>query len=448
MIRSSIRRVAALTFARSVAVLSGGQLLAAVIPIFAAPVLGRIYTPAEYGSLGTYMAIANVLGVLGTLQYHQAISLQEKDAEAYTIVDLVLSVSLLGACIAGLAGLGMYFFAASSPAFSAVKFWSFLLPFTILTVGQTGVATFLAARNNCFAPLARISICCALFTTSGSLVFGALNFGVHGLFAGYALGQVLGYVLYWRLLHSLAGHRMKSSFQQRWFFAKRYRRFPAYTAPTELIGTFNMQAPVFAITTLQATDVLGEFGRARQLIGMPLSLFGSAIGQVFRQRAVKERSAIGGCRSLYVRTGLILAAAGFVPFLTLIVFAPAIFRIILGANWESAGDVVRILAPVFYLQLVCSPISSVFYVMECQLDDFVLSATGLVFIIASMAFGAYLVVSVRGVLIGFTIGSCIIYLAYIFRGWQISKPSIQTSIENNNEQSSELQITHHSSNIE
>lgn len=404
--------------------LSSGQLLAAAVPIFAAPILGRTYTPAEYGPLGVYMAIGNILGVVGTLQFHHAIPLLDKEGDVHIIVDLVFSVTLIVACIAGCAALGIYFLAESSSAFSDIKLWSFLLPFTVLTVGQTALATLIAVRSNRFGSLARIPIYCSLITTSLSLLFGTLKFGAHGLFGGYALGQVFGYLFYRHLLNNMVGCRQKSTFRQRCAFAFRYRNFPFYTAPTELIGTFNMQAPVFAITTFQATDVLGAFGRARQLIGMPLSLFGGSMGQVFRQRAAEDRLTKGDCRSLYVRTGLTLAAAGFIPFVVLIVFASDIFRIILGPNWESAGHVVRILAPAFYLQLICSPISSVFYVMECQRDDFILSIIGLVIITLSMIVGAYLTVTAQGVLYSFAVGTCIVYLIYIVRGFQISKSAV------------------------
>src|SRR5262249_37863538 len=54
---------------RAVATLSAGQFVAAAIPFLAAPVLGRLYLPADYGVLATYMAIANILGAMSTLQF-------------------------------------------------------------------------------------------------------------------------------------------------------------------------------------------------------------------------------------------------------------------------------------------------------------------------------------------------------------------------------------------
>ncbi|PWB84025.1 MAG: hypothetical protein C3F11_03395, partial [Methylocystaceae bacterium] len=47
-------------FIRNVATLASGQGLAMAIPILAAPVLGRLYRPDDYGLLGAYMGLAGV----------------------------------------------------------------------------------------------------------------------------------------------------------------------------------------------------------------------------------------------------------------------------------------------------------------------------------------------------------------------------------------------------
>jgi O-antigen/teichoic acid export membrane protein len=48
-------------FMRSMATLMGGNAVATAVPILAAPVLGRLYEPADYGALAQYMAPAAIL---------------------------------------------------------------------------------------------------------------------------------------------------------------------------------------------------------------------------------------------------------------------------------------------------------------------------------------------------------------------------------------------------
>jgi O-antigen/teichoic acid export membrane protein len=68
------RLLAGSSYAKAVATLSTGQFLAAAIPMLAAPIQGRLYVPSDYGVLATYMAIANVMSVLSTLQLAQGVT--------------------------------------------------------------------------------------------------------------------------------------------------------------------------------------------------------------------------------------------------------------------------------------------------------------------------------------------------------------------------------------
>ena len=55
--QKSTSRITQSPFVRSVATLSGGQSMAAIIPIIAAPILGRLYSPAEYGVLVAFFKV-------------------------------------------------------------------------------------------------------------------------------------------------------------------------------------------------------------------------------------------------------------------------------------------------------------------------------------------------------------------------------------------------------
>ncbi|MFN9985937.1 MAG: hypothetical protein ACK52S_10330, partial [Pirellula sp.] len=62
--------------------MSSGNVLGAGTQIFFAPILGRIYTPYDYGLLGAYLGVAALLVGLGNWQYSQAIVVEKSDRNA------------------------------------------------------------------------------------------------------------------------------------------------------------------------------------------------------------------------------------------------------------------------------------------------------------------------------------------------------------------------------
>ncbi|MCG5029659.1 hypothetical protein L0M97_13755, partial [[Ruminococcus] torques] len=77
---------------------------------------------------------------------------------------------------------------------------------------------------------------------------------------------------------------------------RRHRRFAFFTLPSEFIGSFSQGLPVFALSWIGQTTMLGAFNRARQLVLLPFNLLGQSIAQVFRQRAAAQYHATGSCR--------------------------------------------------------------------------------------------------------------------------------------------------------
>ena len=62
-------------FARNVAVVSAGSAMGQGLLIVSAPLLTRLYTPADFGVLAVYVSIVSILVVVASLRYEMAINL-------------------------------------------------------------------------------------------------------------------------------------------------------------------------------------------------------------------------------------------------------------------------------------------------------------------------------------------------------------------------------------
>jgi O-antigen/teichoic acid export membrane protein len=419
LLRSTLRSGLRSGFLRAVATLSSGQFLAALVPLLAAPLLGRLYVPSDYGVLATYLALSNVLGTVSTFQLQQGIVAELSDARAVALVTVCRSAALLVAGAVAIVTLGIFWWMGTRLEYAAARGWFLLLPVAILASGSTAAIAALANRRRCYGAMAAMQVLAMVVTVATSIAFGLRGWGTDGLFASYFLGLAVATGAHLRLWASLRAGAVAPAWRRQLALVRRHRKFATYTLPAEFVGTMTMQLPVLILGVLGATAVLGSFSRARQLVASPLGLIGSAVSQVFRQHASDEFRSLGSCQRLYARTFGALVLAGVLPTLVLMTFAPDIFRLLLGPNWTGAGDIARVLAPMLLLQLICSPLSSVFYIQGFQGADFKLSLASYGLMAGSIALAFYFTGQDIAVVYAYAFAYTVIYIIYILAGWAI-----------------------------
>ena len=108
---------------------------------------------------------------------------------------------------------------------------------------------------------------------------------------------------------------------------------------------------------------------------------------------------------------------GLGPSLVLFAFSPTLFAWIFGESWRAAGELAQILAPLYFLNFIASPLSYVFFVSGKQKIDLVWQVALFVMTISTfMAPG-----TVQQNVLWYTIGYSLLYLVYLHLSWQCSQ---------------------------
>ena len=81
------------SFAKSIALITGGTVFAQAMGILFSPIITRIYPPEQYGVLTTYTAVLGLIVIIASLSYQQAIPIAEDDEKAINV--MALSVIIL-----------------------------------------------------------------------------------------------------------------------------------------------------------------------------------------------------------------------------------------------------------------------------------------------------------------------------------------------------------------
>lgn len=417
MIGGSLRS----SFVRGVLLVSSGQILGAIIQVLAAPLLGRLYTPQDYGVLGGYMAVATVLAAIANWQLSQGIVVERRNNKAAALYRACQWATLLTSAAA--CGVALILLSWSyAVRQDGVNWWYVVLPFSTFVGGYCATLSSLANRQGIYRRIAVVLVLPVASSVAISITLGSLGWGATGLFIAYFAGQLMTLGMYLAMVPRLRERVDANSPRRAAAMLQKYRRFAVYTTPTMFVSSFSMNAPIFALTGLGAMSTVGLFSRANQLLSLPVHLIGNSVAQVFQRKAATQYHAIGHCWPIFRSTLITLLVLGAVPTMLLAFFAPSLFTWFLGPNWTDAGHLARLLAPMLLLRVICSPLSTVFYIVGKQREDFFLSIATSGIILAMIGVAIAMEKNGTSVTLAFSIGSTIAYMVYIVRSAYHAKP--------------------------
>jgi O-antigen/teichoic acid export membrane protein len=420
MVSKPVERVFRSHFISGVATLVGGQGLAAAVPILTAPVLGRLYAPHDYGLLATYMSIAVVVSTIGNWQYAQAIVLESHDTRAWALVRVCVWTSLITAAGSALVPLAASVLPLEAGNLADLRPWLWLVPLSALLSGLTGCFTGLANRFKRYRLMAAGQIATSLVVAGVSMALGWLGWGADGLLTGYFAGQILMFLMFMQLYRKMAANAPRTPVAVSLAQQRRHLGYALYTMPTSFIEQLSANAPVYALGLAGAPQTIGLYSRARLVLALPLGLIGNAVAQVFQQRAAADVSRQGHCREIFAQTFLVLAGLGIVPVIVLAFAAPVLFALYLGPKWREAGEVARIIAPMLFLQVICSPLSRVFYLRHRQRLDLVLSMGSMALVVLLTGIAVALAWPPLAIVGAYVLAGSTIYVTYIAVGWSLA----------------------------
>ena len=397
-----------------------GTAAAQIIPILAAPLLTRLYTPEEFGVYGICMAAMYIVSGMASGNYESAVILPKQDTEAARVVALSVllsvAVSVLGA------GLLVFLFdlinRLTDTSLTLPQMYAVIPMFLLFSVYQT--LNYWLIRKGAYGHLSMARISRSTAMVLGNLLIGFFGIFDNGLIVGSLIGQgVAVSVLLVRILRRDRKYFLGISFRSMLEQAKKYKDFPLYALPSNLINTVTHQMPVFFLNKFFGEAAAGYFTFTQTVVNTPLSFVSSSVLDVFKQKAAKDYQEQGNFRKLYVNMVKGLTAVSLPVFLTAALFAPLIFAVVFGDAWRPAGEMTRILSLMYFFKFIVSPLSYSYYIVGKQKEDFLWHTYILVSTFLCLASGMY-VADYEKTLLLFSANYALIYIIYFIRSYKFS----------------------------
>jgi O-antigen/teichoic acid export membrane protein len=341
---------------RRLTILAGATFLGQGLLVASAPLLTRLFSPAEFGLLAVFAALVGLTGMVAGLRYEFAIPLCRDEDEAAGMVVLCLVVSCLLATLCALIVLAVGPETAVALGTPALAPLLWLVPPCVLLLGLGQAFDYWSIRRGSFRVNAasRLVLCGG---QAGSQVgLGLAGAGGAGLALGYAFGYLARLIYFAAALPGAERARLRLAARRRvWPLARAHWRYPALFAPSGLLQAAVHLLPAIPLAALYGPAVAGWFALVQRLINLPVRMLGQATSQVYLGE-VAQRSPAAVYR-LFLRVTLRFLALGLAGMLPLLLAGPALFALLLGEPWRPAGEFAQALVPLYLARFVVAPVS-------------------------------------------------------------------------------------------
>lgn len=410
------------TFWQHVITVLTGSVAAQALPLLAAPLITRLCTPEDLGAFSVWLGVIAIASVVATLRLETAMILDHGSAEqqtcfsvvAYfaTMLALVITLFALIARASGIPqALNMSWFGLLS---IGVGMWLTAYMQTILAY-----ATSYRAFGN--AALAKVWGAGAIALGQLGLLFAGMG-GV-ALMAGQIFGLAIGLTAAIHLLSPPRASIATKPTDSQWTYLKKHHAFWQFALPADLLSAAASQLPLFLIGAKHGVLAAGLFALTRRVLAAPVSLLAASVLEVFKRESVHDFQTLGNCKKAYQHTFKALFLLGCGPTLFIFMFATDLFAWVFGEPWRAAGEFARILAPLYFLNFIASPLSYVFYVVGKQKFELIWQVALLIMTIT--VFSAPL--TLKESLWSYTIGYSSLYIIYLLLSYRFSQNRLSTA---------------------
>lgn len=377
------------TFFKNTLKLISGNFVAQLLGILLIPVITRLFTPGDFGIFQLFLSISSIVVVFCCLSYQLAIMLPKEDEDAAQIVALCCMLIIIISVITGI-----IFILFSDPIgkmLNAPEISPYLifLPIAIFFNGLYVVRTYWLSRKQTFGLIAASQIVNSVSSKAVQIGLGIYSPSPLGLIAGLITGYVASLAILVKQVKDDFFLFRKVTVKGMRDLAIQYKRFPIYSSWSTLANTLSTQVVTFFLVFFFNPAIVGYYAIANMVVFLPMGLIGSAMSQVFFQKACDEKNRTGSVKNIVREIQQRLISLGMFPMFILIIIGTDLFTFVLGAQWFVAGQYAGILAPWLLFVFIASPLSLIFDVLERQNVELGFNLLILVSRIAALAIGGF-----------------------------------------------------------
>lgn len=406
---------------------ASGNSAAQAIGLLGIPVLARIYSPEDFALQNIFLQVVMFLAGLMTWRYEYFFQLLSGGSQAKR---LFIWIVKLGVVFGIILTFVLYLFGHEVSVFlggNGLDFYLVLAPLAAFFVSVALALQHNVQREGFFKISAASEVAGKLSYIGCGILLAP--FGTIGLVVTNALSAFGKICFLWRRLIGLLSAKVsadKSERHPRFLHAKG----ASAMVLSHVFLTIGTAAPIFFISHQFGVATLGQFTMVMATIFLPSGLLGLAIGQVFYQRAAKYFQESKDIKALWWETVKRLFLFGFPIYSVATLFSGFIYPLVLGAQWEIAGQYAQVFSVAAFFSFLSTPLDRVSLILRINIYLPLIHLFRMLSSIGVMAGAAFYKLDFMVYLLLMTCQMSIVYLVDMVCGWLfLNKESAQMCVE-------------------
>tara|TARA_R110000850_G_scaffold256846_1_gene382779 strand:+ start:615 stop:1976 length:1362 start_codon:yes stop_codon:yes gene_type:complete len=353
---------------KGMATMALGSGVAKIIGIIAIPILTRLYTPEDFGTLAVFTAVISILTPIVTLRYVLSLPLPRHDGMAFNMI--ILTVGLMFSTILIISLLLWW---VGQPILNYLDMEEVAPLWWLISLGLFAgtsyeILTLWATRKRNYRVIAKTNVLQSITGSLAKIFLGLLAIKPYGLLVGQIISQSGGTS---NLLRAFFNDFRINWRYLRWSRIKKglclYRGFPFYRVPSQFLLIAAQQAPMLFVASFFGVAVAGQLAIAKMLVSMPVTFISGALTKA----AYGELASISKSNPLEVKNIfnditkklLIVSAIACIGVFSL---APIVLPAALGEEWEQAGTFASFLGIYLIATIIAVPMPAFVNIFDRQ----------------------------------------------------------------------------------
>lgn len=356
-------------------ILINGTIISQIINVILSPFMSRLYSPEDFGKYSTISAIVVLIAVIANGKYDLAImdaKDNEKERKATYFGGMLLTIIT---CISVVLIGGIL-----------LNFTDILNDYTFIDIIIIAVFTFFTSNNSIvniwlnktghYKQISKNRILYSVIHATGIIILGLLHFSYIGIILSVLAAYFAQFIyVYFFLYRKTNFKEYKFVWKDVTYQLKKHIKFPKYQMPSLLLNNASTQMPVILFNKFFSSAVSGWYSMTIKVINLPMSVVGSAIGEVYFKEASEIQASNNKKRlsEFTYKTFRKLLLIGIIPMGILFAYGDVLFSFVLGEQWRMAGVYAMFLSPWYFIVFVTSPFTHLFAVLNKQNKNLILN---------------------------------------------------------------------------
>ncbi len=333
------------------------NIFAQVFTFVFTPILTRLYTPADYGTVAIFMSLLSMLSAFATWRFDWSIP---------NAVSRIQSVALLalGLITLLIISVSSFFVLWSFPeswtfwkGFQSLRPFLLLLPLALVGTGLHQLLQAWYIRENDLTAVSKTKFTQSISGTGLSVTGGIAALGATGLIISSVVSAWVGLSIMIRHAVGLPASILKLSFVDIKLAWIKFIHESTLSTSTSIVTMASIAAIPLLLTQYYSPTEIGWYTLMYRLASAPVGIFTEALGQsCWSEAAILVKTDISSLKRLYLRTTGRLAIFAF-PIAAACLAGPLLVGPIWGHQWQSAGYILAALAPLVAAQIIVQPVT-------------------------------------------------------------------------------------------